>query len=190
MKIENINFIIILLIIVLPAIMLYFTLHPMSNELGEGAKELVGSVESEENGNTDVEVAKTLLIFPIAATGVLLSVILSMLIGFCIMVTFVSLLLIILARSMIAKDKTKKVAYRILMTLVYIPYTFLAIIMVHNIIYIIPFIYGLLALVGLIVNYYNTYSNKMYVAEEGEVVIDNPEEVKEENKEENNNENE
>ena len=106
------------------------------------------------------------------------------------MVTFVSLLLIILARSMIAKDKTKKVAYRILMTLVYIPYTFLAIIMVHNIIYVIPFIYGLLALVGLIVNYYNTYSNKMYVAEEGEVVIDNPEEVKEEKKEENNNENE
>ncbi len=183
MKRENINFIIMLLIIVLPAIMLYFTLHPMSNELGEGAKELWGNVESEENGNTDVEVAKTLLIFPIAATGVLLSVVLSMLLGFCIMVTFVSLLLIILARSMIAKDKTKKVAYRILMTLVYIPYTFLAIIMVHNIVHVIPFVYGLLALIGLIINYYNTYSNKMYITEEGEMVIDNPEEVKEDNNE-------
>ena len=57
MKRENINFIIMLLIIVLPAIMLYFTLHPMSNELGEGAKELIGNIGSEESVNNETEAA-------------------------------------------------------------------------------------------------------------------------------------
>ena len=175
MKRENINLIILLIIIIIPLIMLFSATREMRQVLSSGTNDMWEEIKNADDEN---EKAGALLLLPLVGVGTLATAALVLVSGIVILVTFTSAIIVILARAII-KNKKNKVGYRILMTLVFIPYTILAFMlfssgMAHASIS--SCLYGAIGLIGIIYVGYNTYTSKMFIEEEP---VPEAEEVKE-----------
>ena len=183
MKKENLNLVLIIVVIMLPLISIFSISHITNNkieELNTEFNEKMGETESD----TDREVG-TLVYLPFFSLSVMGSIVLFLIAGLTIIITFISLLMAILARAII-QNKKKKIAYRVLMTLVYIPYTLLGFLLLSFLFThfsIIVLLYNAVTFTCLGINFYNTYSKKMFAIEENLTVeeqAETTEEIKEE----------
>lgn len=179
MKKENINLLIMIIIIIIPLISIVTISNKTMKEMKNDNASLTEIIDKADN--TGTAVIGTLFYMPFAGLYILGAVFFFIITGIVIVITFISILMAILAKSII-KNKEKKVAYRVLMTLVVIPYAGLEIILLSTLFSnfsIILLLYNIVFLAGLGTVIYNTYSNKMYTVEESEK-IENPVEVEEE----------
>lgn len=182
MKRENLNLLIMVILILIPLISMVFISNITMNAMEKDNTSLTETIENADNEGTAV--IGTLLYLPFAGLFVLGSIIIFLIIGVLIVITFISMLMAILARAII-KNKKKKVAYRVLMTFVYIPYVVLEFILLSLMFTHFSFIlliYNAVFLIGLGINFYNTYSSKMYAIENDENMENK--QVEEEKKEE------
>lgn len=167
MKRENVNLILaivaIFILIVIPIIHLF----GIEATLDEGTSSMINEITEEEDEAG--QLFKGLFLGTMAATTVIARIVATFVKLLLIVVCFLELLFTIIARNVI-KNKAKKTTYRVLMTISYIPLTFILLSMISRVFKLFSPITLLCVIVSAIclgINYYNTYSKKMYLVEDG-----------------------
>ena len=184
MKKENLNLLLIIVVIMLPLITIFTISHLTNNMVKKLDTEY--STKLEEAENESEKMMESLVYGPAIGISFIGSIVLFFVAGLAIIVTFISLLMAILARAII-QNKKKKITYRVLMTLVYIPYTILEFLLLSFMLTnfsIILLIYNAIATTCLGVNFYNTYSKKMFAVEEVPTIEEQEEVTNQEKNEE------
>lgn len=168
MKKENLNLLIMIIIILIPLISIITLSNRTMKEMKNDNESLTEIIDNTDNAETAV--VGTLFYMPFAGMYILGAFFFFIITGIVIVITFISMLLAIIAKAII-KNKEKKIAYRVLMTFAFIPYAALEIILFSTLFSsfsIILLIYNLVFLGGLGIVIYNTYSSKMYLIENSE----------------------
>lgn len=191
MKRENINLILMIVLIIIPIILISVLMRSLTTGTGEIIAKITGSTAGSE-----ADVITGVFLVPLAGAGILATVALWFLRGILVIVSIISLIFLIVARVQI-NNKEKKVTYRVLMTLVYIPYTLLVLLLFGSLLAKFTLFKLILVIIGtvcLVVNYCFTYSKKTFEVEgavetveetnEGPTEENHEETVLEENKEE------
>ena len=158
MKKETINFILILVLLIVPIVYLSVGLVQTNNALAEVNKTtqniLNGGEVDDIRGNAAI-INSTAEVVLALGSGVMAA-----LIGGFSVFSIIIFVISIIARILI-KDKSKKNVYRVLMTIVYALFALLGCLFIGKMTPVI-IIYLSMIIVCLAVNMYNTYSNSMY----------------------------
>lgn len=170
MKRENVNLILIIITIFILIVIPIIRLFSIEATLDEGTAVMVNEIKNEEN--KEAQLIKGFFIGSLAGSTILARMIVTFIKFLLIVLCFLELLFILIARNVI-KNKEKKITYRVLMTISYIPLTFIVLSMINNIFKTFsPFslIFIIISVVCLGINFYNTYSKKMYLVETEETI--------------------
>lgn len=173
MKRENINLFLMIIVILIPLISFIIMANSIYYSLLDRNSIFIEMLEKSESL---LEKSVTIIcFFPFTAEESFEVLILNLI---TLPITFFSITILIAAR-LIIKNKNKKNTYKILMTIVYAPYTLLEWILIFVLSFKYSILIHIIMILSLGINYYNTYSNKMYTVEESEKIED-PVEVEEE----------